>query len=155
MWSDVYKGVYDDFTIKYGGDLIGAFRSLQDSGCIEIATCGATHGYFPLLSLDTSVQAPGQAGRSELQAALRTRSKRHLASRVRVQAVLQMEKAGRRGRGVSEKRRRGIFKRKRARIFFHRRASPEGRQGHRRLPRQVRGFEEPLDHVRKAIQAPA
>src|SRR3989337_828464 len=57
MWSEVYKGVYDDFTIKYGKNLIGAFRSLQDSGCIEIATCGATHGYFPLLSLDTSMQA--------------------------------------------------------------------------------------------------
>jgi len=57
MWSEVYKGVYDDFTIKYGKNLIGAFRSLQDSGCIEIATCGATHGYFPLLSLDTSIQA--------------------------------------------------------------------------------------------------
>jgi 1,4-alpha-glucan branching enzyme len=57
MWLDFYGGVLRDFTEKYGEDLIGVFRGLQDGGHIEIATCGATHGYFPLLSLDTTIQA--------------------------------------------------------------------------------------------------
>lgn len=57
MWVEVFDERKKDFTVRYGGDLIRAFRTLQDSGHIEIATCGATHGYLPLLSEDTSVQA--------------------------------------------------------------------------------------------------
>lgn len=37
-------------------DIIGAFRELQDQGALEIITCGATHGYFPLLSSDASIR---------------------------------------------------------------------------------------------------
>lgn len=33
---------------KYRRDLVGAFRSLQDRGFLEIVTCGATHGFLPL-----------------------------------------------------------------------------------------------------------
>jgi 1,4-alpha-glucan branching enzyme len=33
-----------------GGDLVTAFRELQDAGLIEIATCAATHGLLPLLA---------------------------------------------------------------------------------------------------------
>jgi len=57
MWEGFYSTALESFTVKYNEDLIGAFRKLQDAGHIEIATCGATHGYMPLLSRDISVQA--------------------------------------------------------------------------------------------------
>lgn len=57
MWVDFYAKAHTDFTDTYSGDIVGAFKKLQDDGYIEIMTCGATHGYFPLLSNDTSIQA--------------------------------------------------------------------------------------------------
>ncbi|CAN5876453.1 glycoside hydrolase family 57 protein [soil metagenome] len=35
---------------KYGRNLINAFRELQEEGVLEIITCGATHGFLPLIS---------------------------------------------------------------------------------------------------------
>jgi 1,4-alpha-glucan branching enzyme len=35
---------------RYERDLIRAFRELQDEGVLEIITCGATHGFLPLIS---------------------------------------------------------------------------------------------------------
>ncbi|MBI5560178.1 MAG: DUF1957 domain-containing protein [Deltaproteobacteria bacterium] len=57
MWVEIFDERKKDFTARYGADIIGAFRKLQDEGHIEVATCGATHAYLPLLSEDTSVQA--------------------------------------------------------------------------------------------------
>lgn len=57
MWKEFYGGILEDFTVTYGEDILGRFRILQDQGHIEVFTCGATHGYFPLLSTDESVQA--------------------------------------------------------------------------------------------------
>ncbi len=37
------------FDKTYDRDLTGAFRRLQDAGGLEIMTCGATHGFLPLL----------------------------------------------------------------------------------------------------------
>jgi 1,4-alpha-glucan branching enzyme len=39
------------FHDRYHRDLVGAFRRLQDAGLIEIITCGATHGFLPLMQL--------------------------------------------------------------------------------------------------------
>jgi len=36
---------------KYGRNLTTAFKAFQDAGRIEIITCGATHGYFPLMDV--------------------------------------------------------------------------------------------------------
>ncbi len=55
FWVDYYRGILQDFTIRYNNDLIGALRRFQDQGVLEIMTCGATHGYFPLLGTDTSI----------------------------------------------------------------------------------------------------
>ncbi|MCP4703514.1 MAG: hypothetical protein GY865_02805, partial [candidate division Zixibacteria bacterium] len=55
-WEKFYKKIYEDFE-AIDRDIIGQFRKLQDDGYLEIMTCGATHGYFPLLSRDESVQA--------------------------------------------------------------------------------------------------
>jgi 1,4-alpha-glucan branching enzyme len=38
-------------------DIISGFRYFNDKGLIEIITCGATHGYMPLLGTDESVRA--------------------------------------------------------------------------------------------------
>jgi 1,4-alpha-glucan branching enzyme len=37
------------FHDRYHRDLVAAFRRLQDIGLIEILTCGATHGFLPLM----------------------------------------------------------------------------------------------------------
>ena len=39
------KALYDDIR----GDVVGAFRQLQDDGMLEIITVGATHGYLPVV----------------------------------------------------------------------------------------------------------
>lgn len=57
FWIEWYSEARRDFIDTYRQDIPGAFRRLQGEGHIEIITCGATHGYFPLLSLDTSIQA--------------------------------------------------------------------------------------------------
>ncbi|MGB2769632.1 MAG: 1,4-alpha-glucan branching protein domain-containing protein [Candidatus Zixiibacteriota bacterium] len=57
MWKDYYARIKSDFETKYDRDIISHFKKLQDAGHIEIITCAATHGYLPLLSQDTSVQA--------------------------------------------------------------------------------------------------
>jgi len=36
---------------RYNRNLINAFKVFQDAGKIEIITCGATHGYFPLMEV--------------------------------------------------------------------------------------------------------
>jgi 1,4-alpha-glucan branching enzyme len=59
--AEYYRGYYehcrDSFLNRYQSDVVGAFRRLQDAGCIEISTCAATHGYLPLLSRDSSIYA--------------------------------------------------------------------------------------------------
>ncbi|MBN2135570.1 MAG: DUF1957 domain-containing protein [Acidobacteria bacterium] len=57
MWRAFYKHIKSDFIEVYNKDLITAFRKLEDEGYIEIITCGATHGYFPLLYNDESINA--------------------------------------------------------------------------------------------------
>jgi len=57
MWEDFYSKSYKLFTERYNEDVVSEFARLQRDGHIEIITCGATHGYFPLLSRDESIQA--------------------------------------------------------------------------------------------------
>ncbi|OQA56070.1 MAG: 1,4-alpha-glucan branching enzyme [Candidatus Omnitrophica bacterium ADurb.Bin277] len=40
----------DTFVNRYHRDLTQAFRKFQDHGHLEIITCGATHGFLPLIS---------------------------------------------------------------------------------------------------------
>jgi 1,4-alpha-glucan branching enzyme len=50
-----YARVLTSFQDRFNRDLLGAFRTLQDEGLVEIATSAATHGYLPLLSRDSSI----------------------------------------------------------------------------------------------------
>jgi 1,4-alpha-glucan branching enzyme len=56
-WEDWYSKGLMQFVEWHNRDIIGAFKALQDAGHIEIITSSATHGYSPLLSQDTTVQA--------------------------------------------------------------------------------------------------
>jgi len=57
FWKNYYQQIKKDFSERYLNDLIGAFRNLEDRGALDIITCGATHGYFPLLGTDVNVDA--------------------------------------------------------------------------------------------------
>src|ERR1700747_2188580 len=54
------REIYAD---RLNGDLVGAFRRLQDSRHLEIITCAATHGFLPLME-----QHP-EAVRAQIQVA--------------------------------------------------------------------------------------
>ena len=57
FYRDFYTGVLTTYRERFGSDLVGAFKSLQDSGHVELATSAATHGYLPLLDRDSSIEA--------------------------------------------------------------------------------------------------
>jgi 1,4-alpha-glucan branching enzyme len=61
-YLDYYSWVRDTFRGRFGGDLVGAFRRLQDEGYLEVITCAATHGYLPLLARDSSIYGQLRAG---------------------------------------------------------------------------------------------
>ncbi len=47
MYRDSFYEARNIFCDKYHRDLTKAFKKFQDSGKLEIITCGATHGFFP------------------------------------------------------------------------------------------------------------
>jgi 1,4-alpha-glucan branching enzyme len=61
-YRDFYTWVRTAFVERFGGDVVGAYRTLQDEGYLEIITCAATHGYLPLLARDSSVYGQLRAG---------------------------------------------------------------------------------------------
>ena len=50
MYLNNFCKVRDIFE-RFKRNLITVFKNLQDAGRIEIITCGATHGYFPLMDI--------------------------------------------------------------------------------------------------------
>ncbi len=61
-YRDRFDWLLDQFRVRFGGDIIGGFRWLQDNGYAELATSAATHGYLPLLERDSSVFAQVTTG---------------------------------------------------------------------------------------------
>jgi len=55
-WQKWYSDRMNDFIHRYNSSIVKEFRKLQDEDAIEILTCGATHGYLPLLATDKSVE---------------------------------------------------------------------------------------------------
>jgi len=55
-WQNFFQSALDDF-YKFDGDIVKGFKHFHETGQIEIITCGATHGYMPLLGTDESVRA--------------------------------------------------------------------------------------------------
>lgn len=62
FYRDWYRNIADSFHQRYGRDILGAFRRLQDEGNLDILTSAATHGYLPLLERDSSIYAQLKAG---------------------------------------------------------------------------------------------
>ena len=60
-WCQFFERALADFE-GLGRDIVGGFKRFYDSGAIEIITCGATHGYFPLLGTDASIRAQVRMG---------------------------------------------------------------------------------------------
>ena len=55
------RAVFND---KYNGNIIRGFKELQDEGYLEIITCGATHGFLPLMSSDEAKRAQIQIAKN-------------------------------------------------------------------------------------------
>ncbi len=54
-WEAWFKERKSDF-LKYDRSIVGALGKLYNEGCIELITCGATHGYYALLGDDRSIR---------------------------------------------------------------------------------------------------
>jgi 1,4-alpha-glucan branching enzyme len=54
FWEDFYERMWE-LHRRIGGDIVGTFAELGRQRQVEILTCGATHGYLPLLSRDESI----------------------------------------------------------------------------------------------------
>lgn len=54
-WRDFHVETLQFVRDELDGDLLGAFRALEASGSLELATCAATHGYLPLLGQDATI----------------------------------------------------------------------------------------------------
>jgi 1,4-alpha-glucan branching enzyme len=51
------QDILDHFNGRYGGNVVQAFRKLQDAGHVEIVGSAATHGFLPLMSRDSTISA--------------------------------------------------------------------------------------------------
>ena len=69
FWHRFFSHALEDF-LALNGNIVAGFRHFNDIGLIEVITCGATHGYMPLLGTDESVRA-------QIRTAVQTH-KRHL-----------------------------------------------------------------------------
>ncbi len=56
FWHRFFSQALEDF-LAYDRNIIAGFCHFNDTGLINIITCGATHGYMPLLGTDESVRA--------------------------------------------------------------------------------------------------
>jgi len=64
FWGDYFAETLRFFQQDIKGDILAAFRSLQDEGYIEIITSAATHGYLPLLGLEESINLQLSQGKA-------------------------------------------------------------------------------------------
>ena len=60
FWENWYSSTLENFD-RLNQNIVGEFKGLQSEGLIEIISCGATHGYYPLLSTDESLQVQTKA----------------------------------------------------------------------------------------------
>ena len=57
MYKETLGAAHHLWTTRYSRNLVRAFRELQDEGVLEIITCGATHGFLPLISTPEAKRA--------------------------------------------------------------------------------------------------
>jgi 1,4-alpha-glucan branching enzyme len=61
-YAEHYQWLLDQLHRRFSGDIVGAFRALQDRGFVDLGTSAATHGYLPLFARDSSIQAQVRQG---------------------------------------------------------------------------------------------
>jgi 1,4-alpha-glucan branching enzyme len=52
MYRDRFQRARDVFVKQYGNNLLNGFRRFFDAGKLELITCGATHGFLPLMGVN-------------------------------------------------------------------------------------------------------
>lgn len=52
---------------KWGGNLVNGFKAFQDQGVLEVITCGATHGFLPLMASREAVHAQIQVAKANYE----------------------------------------------------------------------------------------
>ena len=76
FYRDRLEKLYDFYTNTLGSNILSGYKRFMQAGMLEIITCGATHGFLPLLSVNE------QAVRVQLSVAVRTHEK-HLGVKPR------------------------------------------------------------------------
>lgn len=62
FWIRIFERALNQFRYRWNRSIVSGFRFFQEEGSIEVITCGATHGYLPLLGTDESCQAQVKLG---------------------------------------------------------------------------------------------
>lgn len=62
FYRGIFTTVLEHFQNRYHRNILQAYRRLQEAGFVEILTSGATHGYLPLFSRDSSIYAQIRVG---------------------------------------------------------------------------------------------
>ena len=76
MYNDRFKNARWVFVDRYKRKLVSAFKKFQDAGKLEIITCGATHGFLPLMEVNPT------AAKAQIEIAVRHHEK-HLGVKPR------------------------------------------------------------------------
>lgn len=63
MYFAHFSAALDIFENRYRRNLLAGFRALQDAGVIDVITCGATHGFLPLITRPEARRAQIEVGR--------------------------------------------------------------------------------------------
>jgi len=66
MYHERFQRARDVFVKQYANNLLNGFRRFFESGKLELITCGATHGFLPLMDLnENAVRAQVEIGARE------------------------------------------------------------------------------------------
>lgn len=57
FWLEHFQNIKNLYHHSYEKNILQQFCRLQEQGIVEIITCAATHGYFPLLGYDENIRA--------------------------------------------------------------------------------------------------
>src|SRR5581483_24199 len=64
MYFKHFTSVREIFVDRYKKNLLTAFKELQDAGALEIMTCGATHGFLPIILREEAKRAQIQVAKN-------------------------------------------------------------------------------------------
>ena len=67
MYLERFRRARDVFVHEYGSNLLQGFRRFYDAGKLELITCGATHGFLPLMLNDTAARVQVELGCREFE----------------------------------------------------------------------------------------